>query len=233
MHARTQAFRDDYARRIAPPGYHGWRHALFVAVCGGGMLAFTASLLSVADLARLWWLIPATLVVANVVEYLVHRHLMHRDTRLLHAMFERHTLRHHRYFTREDIEVATRDDLHAVLFPPVLLFFFAAVALGVAASVGLMFGRAAGLLFFALALAYYLAYEVLHLLAHWPQRGGVTRSALLRRLLRHHRLHHAPQIMNQGNYNIVFPLGDWLFGTLRRDDAGERANAARAGEHLT
>lgn len=233
MHARTQGFRDDYARSIAPPGYHGGRHALIVAVCGGGMLAITASLLSVADLARLWWLIPATLVVANVVEYLVHRHLMHRDTRLLHAMYLRHTVRHHRYFTRDDIEVTHHADLHAVLFPPLLLFFFALVALGVATVVGLAFGHSAGVLFFALSLAYYLAYEVLHLLAHWPQHGALMRSALLRRLLRHHRLHHTPQVMNQGNYNIVFPLGDWLFGTWRRDDVGENATEARAGERLT
>lgn len=231
MHARTQAFRDDYARRVAPPGYHGGRHALFVALCGGGMFAWTASRLSVADLARFWWLIPATLVVANIVEYLAHRYLMHRDTRLLHAMYLRHTVRHHRYFTRDDIEVTHHRDLHAVLFPPLLLFFFALVALVVAAAVGLALGRAAGILFFALSLAYYLAYEVLHLLAHWPQHGAVMRFAPLRRLLRHHRLHHAPQVMNQGNYNIVFPLGDWLFGTCRRDD-GATTTAARTGEHI-
>lgn len=90
-----------------------------------------------------------------------------------------------------------------MLFPPLLLFFFAAVALGLAALLALLLGRAAGLLFFALALACYLAYEVLHLLAHWPQQGVLARSALLRRLLEHHRLHHAPALMARGNFNII------------------------------
>lgn len=229
MQGKTRAFRDDYARHVAPAGYRGGRHALFVALAGCTMLAFTVAQLSATEVQRLWWLIPATLVLANIVEYLVHRHLMHRDTRLLRAMYERHALRHHRYFTREDIEVSGAHDLHAVLFPPLLLFFFAAVALGLAALLALLLGRAAGLLFFALALAYYLAYEVLHLLAHWPQQGVLARSALLRRLLEHHRLHHAPALMARGNFNIVLPLADWLFGTLRRDDATPAAAQRHAG----
>lgn len=93
-----------------------------------------------------------------------------------------------------------------------------------AAAVALLIGRAAGLLFFAVALTYYLAYEVLHLLAHLPASNALTRSPLLHRLLRHHRLHHAPGVMNKGNYNIVFPFGDWLFGTLRRDEASSTGN---------
>lgn len=124
MHARTQAFRDDYARRFRPRGYHGLRHAALVALAGGGMLFATFAQVSVSDIARFWWLLPATLILANVVEYGVHRHLMHRDTRLLRAMYVRRTVRHHAYFTREDIDITSPDDLHAVLFPPVLLFFF-------------------------------------------------------------------------------------------------------------
>lgn len=228
MHGKTRAFRSDYAQHIAPAGYRGSRHALFVALAGGAMLAFAVTRLSAADVLRLWWLIPATLLLANTVEYLVHRHLMHKDTRLLRAMYVRHALRHHRYFTREDMALSGTHDLHAVLFPPLLLFFFAAVALSIAAAVALVLGRAAGLLFFALALAYYLAYEVLHLLAHCPNQGLLARSALLRRLLEHHRLHHSPSLMARGNFNIVFPFADWLFGTLRR---GESAPAPSTAEH--
>ncbi|HSX61156.1 MAG TPA: sterol desaturase family protein [Tahibacter sp.] len=231
MNARTRAFRDDYARTITPRGYRGLRHALLVALAGGAMLAFAISPLRAADVARLWWLIPATFVLANLVEYFVHRHLMHRDTRLLHAMYVRHTLRHHRYFTHDDVELTGTHDLHAVLFPPVLLFFFSAVALGAAAAVALLLGRAAGLMFFALALAYYLAYEVLHLLAHWPRREDTSRSSWLRRLLVHHRLHHAPEVMARGNFNIVFPLGDRLFGTLRRE-CRDAAATQSTGEAL-
>ena len=39
----------------------------------------------------------------------------------------------------------------------------------------------------------------------------------------------APDVMARGNFNIVFPLGDWLFGTLRRERRDDAA-AQGAGE---
>src|SRR5262249_51333210 len=101
--------------------------------------------------------------------------------------------------------------------PPVLLVFFTLVAVAFATPLAFAFGIDAGRLFFLVALGYYLAYEVLHLFAHWPLRGGLARSALVQRVVNHHRLHHEPPLMRRGNFNIVFPLGDWLFGTLHRD----------------
>jgi sterol desaturase/sphingolipid hydroxylase (fatty acid hydroxylase superfamily) len=32
-----------------------------------------------------------------------------------------------------------------------------------------------------------------------------------------HRLHHDPRRMALCNFNITYPLGDWLFGSLRRE----------------
>jgi hypothetical protein len=217
METETQRYRDEYRERILPAGYRGVAHAVVVAIAGAAMFAAAAWQVDWNQFVHLWWVIPATFVLANLVEYLVHRHVMHRELPGLRAMFDRHTRRHHRYFTQRDIEVTAARDMHAVLFPPVLLVFFTLVALAFATPLALAFGRSAGWLFFLVALGYYLAYEVLHLLAHWPLRRRLARSTLVRRLVMHHRLHHEPPLMRRGNFNIVLPLGDWLFGTLHRD----------------
>ncbi len=38
------------------------------------------------------------------------------------------------------------------------------------------------------------------------------------RLRRLHTLHHRPSLMQTRNFNITYPIGDWLFGTLYRED---------------
>ncbi|UXI69414.1 sterol desaturase family protein [Tahibacter amnicola] len=214
METQTVAYREEYRSRFCPPRYRGVAHGVFVAVVGFCMLVAGALLLRPADLLSYWWMVPATFLLANLVEYLTHRHVMHKRVPVLGAMFERHTRRHHRYFTLADIEITGAHDMHAVLFPPVLLGFFSAVALLLSLAVGAVLGRAPGVLFFLVALSYYLAYEVLHLLAHWPLHGRMARSRVIRRLVSHHRAHHAPHVMQRGNFNIVVPLCDWLFRTL-------------------
>jgi sterol desaturase/sphingolipid hydroxylase (fatty acid hydroxylase superfamily) len=36
------------------------------------------------------------------------------------------------------------------------------------------------------------------------------------RLRQLHTLHHRPELMQTHNFNITYPIGDWLFGTLYR-----------------
>ncbi len=74
-------------------------------------------------------------------------------------------------------------------------------------------------LFIATGLAYFLMYEVLHLSWHAPAGSWVARLALVRWLGRLHRRHHDPARMTRCNFNITWPIGDLLFGTLSlRDD---------------
>jgi sterol desaturase/sphingolipid hydroxylase (fatty acid hydroxylase superfamily) len=39
----------------------------------------------------------------------------------------------------------------------------------------------------------------------------------VRFLAEHHRLHHRTVLMTTCNFNVVCPIFDWVFGTLRRD----------------
>lgn len=74
-------------------------------------------------------------------------------------------------------------------------------------------------LFIASGLAYFLNYEFLHAAYHLPEHHPIARLGLVRRLRWLHRTHHDPRLMAHCNFNITYPLGDWLFGTLRRDGA--------------
>ena len=64
------------------------------------------------------------------------------------------------------------------------------------------------------ALAYFLNYEVLHLLYHLPDAHPLARLPLLPTLRRLHHTHHDPELMTRRNFNITYPLGDWVFRTL-------------------
>ncbi|WP_191623864.1 SRPBCC family protein, partial [Pseudomonas fluorescens] len=49
---------------------------------------------------------------------------------------------------------------------------------------------------------------------HLPPGNPVTRLPWIRQMRRLHELHHRRELMQERNFNIVFPLMDYLFGTL-------------------
>jgi len=60
----------------------------------------------------------------------------------------------------------------------------------------------------------YLTYEVFHACEHLPPQNPLTRLPWIRQMRRLHELHHRRERMQERNFNIVFPLMDYLFGTL-------------------
>jgi hypothetical protein len=60
----------------------------------------------------------------------------------------------------------------------------------------------------------YLTYEVFHACEHLPPHNPLTRLPWIRQMRRLHELHHRREMMQERNFNIVFPLMDYLFGTL-------------------
>jgi hypothetical protein len=76
--------------------------------------------------------------------------------------------------------------------------------------------RNVAFLYVATAMSYFLTYEWLHFCHHLPARGLVARIGFLRKLRAHHQAHHDPALMNSRNFNITFPICDWLFRTLAR-----------------
>ena len=111
-------------------------------------------------------------------------------------------------------------DFRALLFPPVLVvFFFGLFGVPVWLLLDAAVSANVAWLFVASALAYFLNYEILHTAYHLPPTHWLARLPGVSRLAWLHRAHHDPRLMASRNFNISYPLCDWLFGTLhsRRD----------------
>lgn len=212
----VERFRTRYQEQHVPAWYSGRVHFAFVLAFGtcliGVLLVIAWPQLEVRDALA----IPVTFVIANFVEYWAHRVPMHRPFKLLRALFERHTRRHHRYFTDREMSIDGAHDLHATLFPAVLLLFFGAIALSLGALVALFQPLPRAALFAATAIGYYLCYELLHLGYHLPPSSRWARLPPVAFLGRLHRIHHGDMRVN---FNLVAPLFDLVFGTLRLAEA--------------
>ncbi|MFP2959014.1 sterol desaturase family protein [Myxococcus sp. 1LA] len=219
---RVAEFREGYRRKHVGPRYSGQAHFAFTSL---GSLAVIGFALSRVEAGRPWeWLtLPGVFLLGNVVEFLGHRGPMHHRRRGLGLLFQRHTEQHHRFFTHEALAYESARDVKMVLFPPVLLLFFlGAIAAPLGALCFTVISPNVGWLFVAAAVGYYLTYEWLHFCHHLPPEHPVARLAVMRRLRRHHEAHHDPAKMQRYNFNISFPLADWLFGTSWRSDGAGR-----------
>ena len=161
-----------------------------------------------------WLLVPAGFLLANGFEYLVHRYPMHRRFRFLGALFGRHTVEHHAYFTAKSMTVDDLSEMKLVLFPPWVFGVFLAGVLPIYGAFHALLGPNACGIIVLTSVGYYLLYEWLHMLYHLIGEGGLGRLPLFRSIREHHRTHHDPRRMTEANFNITFPIFDHLFGTV-------------------
>ena len=212
----VERFRVLYREQEIPRGYDGRGHMAFTF--GGGTLALIGCLLMLDHVKPLEWLaVPLAIVYANLAEYIGHRFPMHRPWRGLGLVYKRHAGQHHRFFNHDSMPLGERRDLRAVLFPPHLVVFFFG-GFGIPAWFALQWLVSANVawLFLASGVFYYVHYEVLHLAYHLPDAHWLARRSLVKRLAWLHRHHHDPSLMTTRNFNITWPLCDWVFGTLKR-----------------
>jgi hypothetical protein len=216
---KVAAYRADFRANEIGAGYRswtGWSHLGVITagvLVGIGVLAGALRDVSVPELLAL----PAGYVFANVVEYLVHRYLMHVPRRGLGRLYKRHTGQHHRFFTHEAMTTDSARDFAIILFPPfVVVFFLGLIATPVALALAWLAGPDAGLLFGMVALSYFLFYEWMHLASHLPPASLLGRMPGVGFVREHHRAHHDPRRMRHYDFNITLPLTDWLAGTLWR-----------------
>lgn len=209
----VQQARSAFRERHIPLRYSGALHlATTVSV---SILVAISSAMMLDDVSLLEWLtIPLTFLYANLSEYLGHRGPMHRNTRFLSAIFERHTIQHHAFFTDEAPCFESTRDYKAVLFPPVLLFFFiGCFAVPVGALLYYLVSPNVCFLFVMTAILYFLNYEILHFAYHTSTDSWLGRLPLISKLRKHHIIHHNKKLMTRCNFNITYPICDRLFGT--------------------
>lgn len=192
--------------------YHGYGHGICVLAIGLGIIGYCVWKLELTSWQPLLTVIAA-LIIANGLEYLAHRQLGHKRTRILPLFYERHSGDHHRFFTHLDPLWRDHRDWRVVLFPLYLIVAVASANGAVAWGVALLFGPAVGYLWLMTTVAAYLWYEVAHFCWHLPEQSWVFRIGFLRRMRLRHLIHHHPLMMNRVNFNITWPLFDYLLGT--------------------
>lgn len=206
-------------RATTPPTYRWTRHVALVAAFAASGVALPLAFLGGVRPGE-WSVLAAILLAIVLGEYASHRWSMHRP-RFPRAVYHRHVVEHHAFFTEADMTIASWGDLRWVLFPPWALPLLVVTVAPLAAALWRLAGpRPAGLLVLAVV-AYYGVYEVVHVLAHVPPRDGRV-GRMIAAITRHHRVHHDPALMRRWNFNFVVPLGDWLCGTTWRGEAPSR-----------
>ncbi len=209
----TIQFRNEYRKNEIGKNYSGRLHFWFTTCWCLALIVICAYLVQQPIWAELL-IVPVDFLYINFVEYIGHKGPMHHRKKSLDKVFIRHTLQHHRFFTKGLISFDTSKDVKAVLFPPVLLiFFFFAFTLPVALLFWWLWSMNAALLFMVTVFSYYLNYEWLHFAYHLPDTHLVARLPFIRILRKLHHTHHDTSLMTKYNFNITYPIFDIIFGT--------------------
>ncbi|MCK8663317.1 SRPBCC family protein [Pseudomonas azerbaijanoccidens] len=212
MRQTTEAFRSRYRANIHPL-YNPWLHGAFVLLFG--LLAIAAFWSTVQQIQPLEWLaVPLTLLLFNLGVYGVHRHLGHHKRAFARMFYARHAGDHHSFFAPGYMTYDSARDWRVILFPAWLIVLHTLViTLPLWWLLKQFDANVAGLVAGCLVLGY-LTYEVFHACEHLPPHNRLTRLPWIRQMRRLHELHHRREMMQERNFNIVFPLMDYLFGTL-------------------
>ena len=210
---RQADFRKEYRSRIAG-WYNGYFHVAVIYLMGGAALAYYIQHIR----AVAWWewlTIPVVFLPCNVFEWAVHRYVMHRPIpiRGLRAVYNRHTLNHHQFFTDSEMRFLNHRDWRVTVFPTYALVVFTLMSIPPALILGLLITPNVGWLVISTTIGMYLVYEFMHFCCHVDENWFVANCPFVNTLRRHHTAHHNTRLMMERNMNLTFPIADWMFGT--------------------
>jgi hypothetical protein len=192
--------------------------------------------LSVLALGVAGWL-AFSYVFISFFEYQIHRHLMHRKRlpKWLYRVspyvlktFESHAVCHHGvWYKRFDYEPDPRGREHNL---DIKLGETAVMLLCLAPVFALLLWLSpwGGAIVLAVSVLHNRLWNVLHRQMHIPQRAFFRNWPAFRFLARQHFMHHQ---QTTKNYNVVFPLFDFLLGSVARPSLGDIREMLRLG-HL-
>jgi hypothetical protein len=217
MTARQRDYRQQYRERIAG-WYNGWVHVGVIYAIG-----LTAMYIYATNLrAIMWWewiTVPVVFLLCNTFEWFIHRNVMHRPQRFsaLRAIYTRHTLMHHQFFTGNEMRFADHRDWRVTVFPPYALVVFILTSIPGALFLGWVISTNVGWLMMCTTTGMYLIYEFMHFCCHVGESRFVRLCPFVNTIRRHHTAHHNQSIMMERNMNLTFPIADWMFGTSDLD----------------
>jgi hypothetical protein len=187
--------------------------AIIYSIGLGAMFVYASHMSNV-----LWWewlVVPAVFFIANLFEWWIHRYVMHRpmNNAGARAIYTRHTLMHHQFFTENEMRFADSGDWRVTFFPPYALIVFILISMPPALLAGWLVSANVGWLMISTTTSIYLIYEFMHFCCHIDENWFVRYCPFVNTIRRHHTAHHNTSIMMERNMNLTFPIADWLFGT--------------------
>jgi hypothetical protein len=226
--AWREARRQKWLAKISP-SYKAWHHLMIMNLIVGGGTAACLYLMDGWGDWRAWIAAPVLFVAANAFEWRIHRDWLHRRSPPMTFLYEQHTVQHHTMFVDGDMTWGEEPRLvSAILVPP---FAGVLIVVGVMPLTALLWwglGRNVGLVFEMACLWYWCSYEYLHLLCHVDPSSRLGRNGIVRFMTRHHSLHHEPRLMQKYNFNVNFPLWDWVRGSFPPPELVETIERERA-----
>lgn len=158
----------------------------------------------------------AMVVLMSIIEHQVHARLMHkaprssllRRFRARRKIFTSHAVEHHRQYREHfhDHPVPAGEDRG------IRLNLAEGLLQAVPVSLGLAFlSTIAAVMFPLVVCIHHVLWNQIHLEMHKPTGRFFSSWAAYRYVARHHFLHHRHP---DKNFNVAFPVGDWLFRTV-------------------
>ena len=212
MLERQRKFREQYLAQVSP-FYNGIVHIAVMYGVGIGAIWWSVGQLQNATWE--WFLMIPVFLAGNMVEWLMHRYVMHRmvDVFALRSIYDRHTRQHHQYFTDSDVTIDTIREFRIVFFPWRVLAVFATSGLLFGWIASLLVNPNAGYILFITMVSQYLVYETFHFCCHCHDNWFVRNMPFVNTIRRHHTAHHNQGIMMKYNMNLTFPIADWLMNS--------------------
>ena len=213
MSERQRAYRATYRSRITG-WYNGFAHIAIIYTIG-----LTALYIYISNIRNLRWpelaSVPLVFLFSNFFEWWLHHYVMHRPWKnpIARAVYNRHTLQHHQFFSRQEMRFAGHWDYRVTFFPPYALTVFTLMSIPAAIVLGYLITPNVGWLFIITTTSMYLIYESEHFCSHVKDNWFVRNMPIINTMRRHHTAHHDQSLMMNYNMNLTFPLSDWLFGT--------------------
>lgn len=195
-----------------PSWYVPWVHLCVPSAFG--LLAIAAALASIRDLHPLELLtVPVVYLFVNAFEWWIHGAALHRRHPLAPVLYDQHTPKHHMLYLTDDMAMRDTREYRLVLIPAYGLFLIIVGQIAAWFALTWLGFANVACLYAATAIAYAVSYEWLHFSYHLPREHPVARNPIIKRLARHHAIHHDPRIMQRKNMNVTIPLMDWVMGT--------------------
>jgi sterol desaturase/sphingolipid hydroxylase (fatty acid hydroxylase superfamily) len=145
-----------------------------------------------------------------IVEYSLHRFVLHGLVFSFLKFKVEHSVFHHGYFNDQNMSVVTPVDTNRVLLFPLDLISVLLINFMLSYLLSIFFGQETALLFCVAGVFYSIAYECLHAICH---SNLAEKFPVLESIAQHHRVHHDPLRMSTVNFAVVLPVIDKWFGT--------------------